>query len=220
MKRAIILIAIVALVVACCSVGCSQSAELVSTASDKLTHVVEKAKELLPELPGSEDAEDQETMSEENSGWSLPSLGDLGFAKGILSSPEDVYLVPADDYASTYVFDYGGETFTAYFDGISWKVYDSYRITNHGDIETICQALINEHPVYGSDWESYRTADDMAFEWEQHNIAYKVLPEDNHWRDDARDVDLDPYDQGKTFPEIYEARTGQKLDIKKYLPWE
>jgi len=224
MKRAIILIAIAALVVACCSVGCSRSADFVSTASEKLSHAVEKAKELLPDPSESEDAEDQEAMPEtdapeEGGRWSLPSLGDLGFAKGVLSSPDDVYLVPVDDYGANYAFEYDGEQFSAYFDGVSWKVYDSYKIANHGDIEVICQALINEHPVYGSDWESFRTADDMTFEWEQHNLAYKALPEDNHWRNDAKDVDLDPYDQGKTFPEIYEARTGQKLDLKKYLPW-
>ena len=148
----------------------------------------------------------------------MPSLSDISFAKSILSSTDDVVLVPTDDYAMGYVFEYGGEQFTAYFDGNSWRVYDSYKIANHNDITIICQALINEHPVYGSDWESFRTADDMAYEWEQHNLAYTVLPEDNHWRNDAKDVDLDPYDQGKSFPEIYESRTGQKLDIRKYLP--
>ena len=149
--------------------------------------------------------------------WSLPSLDGISLGSGKYSSAAEVALVPTDDYAQGYVFDYGGEQFTAYFDSYSWKVYDSYRITNHGDIVAICQALINEHPVYGSDWESLRTADDMAFEWEQHNLAYKLLPEDSHWRDDAKDVDLDPDDQGKTFPEIYESRTGQQFDIRNYL---
>ena len=148
----------------------------------------------------------------------MPSLGDAGFSSGLLKSTEDVVLVPTDDYAQGYVFEYGGEQFDAYFDTYSWRVYNSYKITNHDDIVTICQALLNEHVVYGSDWETPRTADDMAFEWEQHNLAYEMLPEDSHWREDAKDVDLDPDDQGKTFQEMYESRTGRKFDIRNYLP--
>ena len=106
------------------------------------------------------------------------------------------------------MFHYGGEEFVAYFDTYSWRVYDSYKITNHDDIVIICQALLDEHPVYGSDWESLRTADDMAYEWEQHNLAYNMLPEYSHWRDDAKDVDLDPDDQGKSVQELYESRIG------------
>ena len=215
MKRAIILITIAALAIACCFIGCSKSEQLVSTVTEKLSPAIEKAKELVPELGG---AYDDAEASEEGSGWSLPSLSDFGITQSLLTSTEDVVLVPTDDYAMGYVFEYGGEQFTAYFDTYSWRVYDSYKITNHNDIVIICQALINEHPVYGSDWESFRTADDMAYEWEQHSLAYNLLPEDNHWREDAKDVDLDPEDQGKSFPEIYESRTGQKLDLKNYLP--
>jgi hypothetical protein len=53
----------------------------------------------------------------------------------------------------------------------------------------------------------------MAFEWQQHNIAYEQLPEGNQWRESAMNVDLDPDDQGKTFKEMYEERTGKKLDL-------
>ena len=222
MKRAILIIVIVAFALACCSAGCSRADELVSTVTEKLSPKIEKAKELLSELEDSQDqedaTEDQEGTSKEADGWSLPSLDSLGFSASKLKSTDDVVLVPTDDYAAGYVFEYDGEQFTAYFDSYSWRVYDSYKITNNDDIEIICQALINEHPVYGSDWESYRTADDMAFEWEQHNIAYKMLPEDSHWRDDAKDVDLDPDDQGKTFQEIYESRTGREFDLRNYLP--
>lgn len=234
MKRVILLIAIVAIGFVCWSVAGSHSVEFVSTVNEKLSTVLEKAKELLPSPEGSQD---EDAIPEEGDGWSLPSLDldewslpsldvdgwslpsleDIGIAPSILNSTEDVALVPVDYYAQSYVFEYGGEQFTAYFDGNSWRVYNSYRITNHSDIVTICQALINEHPVYGSDWASYRTAKDMAYEWEQHNLAYRLLPEDSHWRNDARDVDLDPNDQGKSFPEIYESRTGEKFDIKKYL---
>ena len=261
MKRVIVIIAVAALVFACCYAGCARSSgfvsavqeklsselgsvasetlpsELVSTVAEVLSSAAEKAKELAParndadgesgEAEGDDGADGGSGTSDvanDGSGtdggtsiWSLPSPGDISLGSGKFSSAADVALVPTDDYAQSYVFDYGGEEFAAYFDSYSWKVYDSYRITNHGDIVAICQALINEHPVYGSDRESLRTADDMAFEWEQHNLAYKLLPEDSHWRDDAKDVDLDPNDQGKTFPEIYESRTGQPFDIRNYL---
>ena len=223
MKRAIVLIILVVLAFACCTVGCSHADELISTASEKFPSALEKAKEKAKELLSAsetEGADDQSAASEEVGGLPLPSLDSIGFSAGKLGSTEDVVLVPTDDYAQGYVFDYGGEQFVVYFDTYSWRIYDSYKITNHDDIVIICQALINEHPVFGSDWESYRTAEDMAYEWEQHNLAYKMLPEDSHWREDAKDVDLDPYDQGKSISEIYESRTGRELDLGNYLPGE
>lgn len=205
MKRVILLAIIVALAIAFCSGVFPHTTELVSTVTERLSPAVEKVKEL---LPGSENAEDQVDMPEEAEGWSLRSLGDRLQTKSQLQSTDDVALVPTDDYAQGYVFEYDGQEFIAYFDTYSWRVYDSYKITNHDDIVIICQALLNEHSVYGSDWASLRTAEDMAFEWEQHNLAYYLLPEDSSWREDAKDVDLDPDDQGKTFPEMYESRGG------------
>ena len=64
---------------------------------------------------------------------------------------------------------------------------------------------------------SYRTADDMAYEWVQHNLAYEILPEGNSFRNSAKDVDLDPRDQGMSLVEIYEDRTGKKIDLKSLL---
>ncbi|MDO5491687.1 MAG: hypothetical protein Q4F96_04730, partial [Bacillota bacterium] len=81
----------------------------------------------------------------------------------------------------------------------------------------ICQTLIDTHPVHGRDDESYRTADDMVYEWEQHNLVYTYLPEDNLWRESAKNVDFDPEDQGRSFEEIYEDRTGQELDLKEKI---
>lgn len=130
---------------------------------------------------------------------------------GILTSVDDVSLQPTDDYGYGYVFSYDGEEFVATYDGDSWRVYDSYRITSIDDIELICQALISEHPVLGADWVSYRTAEDMAFEWGQHNFAYEMLPEDSEWLESVKDVDLDPDDQDKTFKEMYEDRTGKSF---------
>ena len=214
MKRVLTFIVIALLSVGCLA-GCSKLSDYGSAAIEELAPALEDADGLpsralgkLEELFSTTDAADEAPGSEADGGggWSLPLIGAL-FGAGELSSVDDVVLVPTDDYACGYVFDYGGREFTAYFDTYSWRVYDSYKITNHSDIVTICQALINEHPVHGADWESWRTADDMAYEWEQHNLAYQMLPADSHWRDDAKDVDLDPDDQGKSFRELYNSRT-------------
>ena len=211
---------VIAVLAVACLAGCSKLSDYGSAVVEKLSPALEDADGLssraLDKLdewlsaPGTDadgDA-DADGEPEAGTGFSLPSLGAL-FGAGELSSVDDVALVPTDDYGCGYVFTYSGEEFTAYFDTYSWRVYDSYKITNHSDIVTICQALINEHPVYGADWESWRTADDMAYEWEQHNLAWQMLPANSHWRDDAKDVDLDPYDQGKSFRDLYESRTGE-----------
>lgn len=114
-----------------------------------------------------------------------------------------------------YEFVYKDEVFKAIFVNDTWKIYDSYKITNNNDIKKICKALIEINKVPSSDYKSYRTSDDMAYEWMQHNLAYQILPDGNSFRESAKDVDLDPRDQGKSLVEIYEDRTGQKLDIGK-----
>ena len=63
--------------------------------------------------------------------------------------------------------------------------------------------------------KSYRTVDDLVYEWQQHNLAYTILPDDNSWKEHAKDVDLNPDDQGKSLEEMYEDRTGNELDIEK-----
>ena len=137
---------------------------------------------------------------------------------------EDINL--RDIYGSGYyyLFTYKGEDFTAIYSYDNWCVYDSYKITNGRDMKKICQALIDVHPVHGSDYESFRTAKDMAYEWKQHNIAHAVLPDDNAWKTTTGNVDFDPEDQGKSVSELYEDRTGEKFDfsehtddIKEYL---
>ncbi len=123
-----------------------------------------------------------------------------------------------------YDFKYAGETFKATYKKNTWHIENSYKITNAQDIKIICQALIDIHPIQGADYKSYRTADDMCYEWIQHNIAYTILPEDSNLKDDAKDVDLNPEDQGKDFKDFYESRTGKKFDVKnidykKYLKY-
>ena len=131
--------------------------------------------------------------------------------KALLSSAEDISLKDMDGSGHRYTFKYGGKTFKAGYSKDNWTIFNSYKINNEDDMKIICAALIDLHPIHGSDLKSYRTADDMAYEWLQHNIAYAYLPKDSPWRDDAKNVDLDPADQGRTFKEIYEDRTGEKL---------
>ncbi len=143
----------------------------------------------------------------------------FGRNRSRISSTEDIELTATDSSDTTFRFTYGGEKFrTVYSFGYdTWTIYDSYKITNEHDMKIICQALIDIHPVHGSDLVSYRTAEDMAYEWKQHNIVYDLLPDGNRWRSMAKDVDLDPYDQGRSYAEIYEDRTGKKFNIKDFV---
>lgn len=138
-----------------------------------------------------------------------------GYSSEHLSSTEDIGLYDRDGGGVNYAFSYQGEEFYAQYYYDNWTLFDSYKITDKGDMEIICQALIDTHTVHGSDYESFRTADDMVYEWQQHNLAYTYLPEDNGWRESAKNVDFDPQDQGKSFEEMYESRTGQELDLKE-----
>ena len=137
--------------------------------------------------------------------------------KGLLSSPEDIALKCMDDEGSYYSFTYDGMDFTAVYTEENWKIIDSYRVTYISDMMIICEALIAEHPIHGVDMVSFRTPEDMANEWMMHNAAYAVLPEGSEWISHAKDVDLDPYDQGKSFIEIYEDRTGKEFDLSDIL---
>lgn len=130
--------------------------------------------------------------------------------KGILSSPKDIELHDIDDENTSFEFTYDKTVFEAFYTYDNWKIVDSYRITNTADMEIICQALIEVNPIHGKDMVSYRTAEDMAYEWDQHNLAYKILSEDSPWRENAKDVDLNPDDQGKNILDFYLDRTGKK----------
>lgn len=136
---------------------------------------------------------------------------------GILTKASDIELTDVDGKGKNYVFSYADESFYATYTTDNWKIIDSYKITNKSDLIIICQALIDAHPVHGSDKENYRTAEDMAYEWTQHNMAYELLSDDTVWKQKSKDVDLNPEDQGKTFIEIYEDRTGKKFDIREFL---
>lgn len=115
----------------------------------------------------------------------------------LLSSPEDIGLYDTDGEGANYIFNYGGEEFLALYEPDNWHITDSYKIADEDDILLICQALISVHPIHSADMQSYRTAEDMAFEWHQHNLAYSLLPDSSEWKSNAKDVDLDSKDEGK-----------------------
>lgn len=126
---------------------------------------------------------------------------------------KEIVISDIDGNGINYEFVYNDEVFKVVYSPDNWKIYDSYKINNTKDMKKICQKLIDIYPIHGSDMISYRNSDDMVYEWLQHNLMYEVLPEDNIWKDNAKDVDFDPKDQGKSLKEIYEDRTGKKLDF-------
>ncbi len=135
--------------------------------------------------------------------------------ESVLSTTKDINLRDLDGNKTNYIFTYNNENFSAKYTKDNWHIEDSYKITNAKDIGLICQALIDVHLIHGKDMKSYRTVDDLVYEWQQHNLAYTILPDDNSWKEHAKDVDLNPDDQGKSLEEMYEDRTGNELDIEK-----
>ena len=133
---------------------------------------------------------------------------------GILVSVDDLSLKDVDGKKTNFTFIYKNELFYATYTKDNWHIEDSYKINNKNDIIIICKALTDIYPIHGKDMKSFRTIDDLVYEWEQHNIAYDFLPKDSIWRDNAKSVDLDPQDQGRSIKEIYESRTGKKFNLK------
>ena len=140
------------------------------------------------------EAEDVETF--------MGFVVDYAQSDPILHSAEELDLYQDGD---TVYFTYDGQSFVAEYTPDNWTVYDSYRVRNSKDMEIICAALSEIYPVHGRDMVSYRTAEDMAYEWLQHNIAYEFLPESSY-KQSAKDVDLDPADQGKSLEELFSSR--------------
>ena len=166
-----------------------------------------------------EDVDKETALEEDNSADLLDSsvAASTEVGSGILSDPSDINLRDADGNDKNYLFTYDGEDFSVVYTTDNWKIYDSYKINSTEDMTIICEALISVHQIHGSDMESYRTAEDMAYEWLQHNIAYQFLPDESPWKVHAQNVDLDPKDQGKSFSEIYEDRTGKEFNLKDFF---
>ncbi len=137
------------------------------------------------------------------------TLEDDNEEKATLQSVKELKLKDVDGKKTNYSFIYKKETFKAKYTKDNWKIIDSYKITNKKDIAIICQALIKIHPIHGKDGKSYRTVDDLVAEWVIHNKAYEILPENSKWKVNAKDVDLDPADQGKTLEEFIKDRIGR-----------
>lgn len=134
--------------------------------------------------------------------------------KNLLSSVSDLKLHDIDGNKTNYVFTYNNVQYKAIYTEDNWKIIDSYTITNQDDMAIICKALIDIHPIHGKDMKSYREVEDLVYEWKQHNLAYILLPDDNEWIQNAKDVDFNPQDQGKGIKEMYESRTGKEFKIK------
>lgn len=118
----------------------------------------------------------------------------------------NIELTDMDGNKINYSFIYNNEEYFAWYKEDTWHIVDSYKINNEEAMSKICEVLIEEHPIPSRDRKSYREVDDLVYEWKQHNIIYDVLPDDNKWKSNAKDVDLDPDDQGKSFKELYESR--------------
>lgn len=157
---------------------------------------------------------EEEAKMEESEGLSSSSDSSNG---ALLDSVEDIQIVSTDGGTKNYTFVYDEESFSAIHTTDHWKIVDSYKINNGSDMRIICQALINLFPVHGSDMKSYRTAEDMTYEWQQHNLAYMVIGDESEWSSHLKDVDFDPYDQGKSIDEIYEDRTGKEFNLKDFF---
>ena len=129
---------------------------------------------------------------------------------------EKISLNDIDGNGKNYVFTYKDELYQATYTKDNWHIVDSYKITDHDDLTMICKALIEIHHIHGKDRKSYRTVEDLVYEWEQHNLAYRILPEDSQWKKSAKDVDLDWADEGSSVEEMYERRSGKNLrDVLK-----
>lgn len=158
----------------------------------------------------SSDVDSSDSSSAFSQGDDSSSQAETEEENGILNSPEDIGLRDIDGANTNFEFTYDKLVFEAIYTYDNWKIVDSYRITNTADMEIICQALIEVNPIHGKDMVSYRTAEDMAYEWDQHNLAYEILTDSSPWRENARDVDLNPDDQGKSILDFYLDRTGKK----------
>lgn len=223
----------IALLIALSLTACSDAGEVQNDTEETSASAVTAVSE--DEQPESEPESGAELFMEESSAVSeqpdsiIPedessvSEAEIAYTEdqnSILSSPEDIALTDTDGEGTRYSFTYGDETYYAVYTPDNWKIIDSYKITNRSDMIIICEALRDIYPIHGSDMESFRTAEDMAYEWVQHNIAYTILPPGSPWRDNARDVDINPADQGKSMIEMYQAKTGRELpeELQRLVP--
>lgn len=122
----------------------------------------------------------------------------------LLDSVDDLLLTEVSE--GSYTFEYGTEQYQAFYTPDNWKIINSYKIRNKADMGLICKALSDIHPIPTADYQGNRTVDSLVYEWEQHNIAYDILPDTSEWKKNVIDVDLNPADEGKSFIEMARER--------------
>jgi len=172
-----------------------------STAGKTQTNVLPESTTTATEITTSE----KTSLPEEVTAVSETEKADSAHA--LLESADDISIIDTDGQERYFSFVYDGQIFYAEYTPDNWHITDSYRITVKQDIEIICEALSSIHPIHSADMNGFRSAEDMAYEWIQHNLAYELLPEDSPWKSHAKDVDINPSDQGKTLLDMYKERT-------------
>ena len=190
-----------------CLPGCSHSGNIdIDARNDGYSAVSGDSRSEMAPTVQPEDPDDSGDTRESDPARTAESAAEEN--AGSLSSADDINLHAVDETGRNYIFLYNHEEFSARYTEDNWKIVDSYKITNTDDMMIICQALLDLRPVHGRDMKSIRTAEDMTFEWLQHNLAYEFLPEDSPWRE---------ADQGRTVQEIYEDRTGKEFRLEDIL---
>lgn len=117
----------------------------------------------------------------------------------LFKTAHDLKLSPTDgEWGECYEFRYGEDVFSVIYTENNWKIINSYKIDNAQDMRIICQALIDIHPIPTADGTGERDTDSLVYEWQQHNLAYNMLPQNSKWIENVRDVDLNPNDESKS----------------------
>ena len=189
------------------------------TAKEAAQQAAENAQELAEQATQSAKEAAQQAIEQAGNYAENPeeALSATTASSGLLSSADELGIRLKGSKDRVYNFDYDGKTYTAIHTTDHWKIMDSYEINNEADMLIICQALIDLHPIHGKDMVSYRTADDMVYEWEVHNLAYVLVTNDEDMKAHLRDVDFNPEDQNCSFDEIYYNHTGKELDLGAIL---
>ena len=213
-KRILFLVLIGCMLTSCGSVVSRNDSHISSVAGD-ISSVAEtetSAESIAQANSESSDIPDTESSSAKHTEEVITEMNEeAAEEKALLTSADDLQLTDVDGWETNYTFVYDGEVYNAIYSPDNWKIVDSYKITCEADMIIICGALADIHPIHGSDGESYREPEDMAYEWIQHNIAYSILPDDNSWKANAKDVDINPADQNKSLYEMYKSKTGGDL---------
>lgn len=134
------------------------------------------------------------------------SIDEVSKENGFLSSTHELNLRDIDGNETNYIFTYNNTEFTAKYTTNNWKIIDSYKITNENDMEIICKALIDIHPIPGKVLNSFRTVQDLVKEWEIHNISYALISENSKYKENVKDVDFNTEDQGKSLEDFIHSR--------------